>query len=231
MNPGELERAIDTAIAVGYRHIDTAFIYGTEKVIGQTLQKWFKSGKLKREEIFITTKLPVMGTHPDRVDSFIQRSLSNLQLDYVDLYLVHFPVGAKSGSNNLPLRDEQGHLFLEPKTDHAAIWKVTTPSPHAPTTQNLHFVENGGTVRRRSRQKHRLVQLQHLPNPNGPQIRQICALLSPSRAARLLATARIGTLLPPEWHHSRGVLAARGAGPQQKNEGLLCAVRVSVWFN
>jgi hypothetical protein len=105
------------------------------------------------------------------------------------------------------------------------------PIPHAPTTQNRHFVENGGTIGRRSHQKHRLVQLQHLPNPNGPQIRQICALLSPNRAARLLATARTGTLLPPEWHHSRGVLAARGAGPQQKNEGLLCAVRVSVWFN
>jgi len=53
----EVGVAIDVALEVGYRHIDTAFLYENEAAIGKTLKKWFDSGKLKREDVFIVTKV------------------------------------------------------------------------------------------------------------------------------------------------------------------------------
>jgi diketogulonate reductase-like aldo/keto reductase len=55
--PEEVSNAVDVALEVGYRHIDTAFMYQNEAAIGKTLKKWFDSGKLKREDVFIVTKV------------------------------------------------------------------------------------------------------------------------------------------------------------------------------
>jgi diketogulonate reductase-like aldo/keto reductase len=52
-----LEAALDEALTVGYRHIDTAFVYENEHVVGKVLKKWIDSGKVKREDLFITTKV------------------------------------------------------------------------------------------------------------------------------------------------------------------------------
>ncbi|KAL1506844.1 hypothetical protein ABEB36_006132 [Hypothenemus hampei] len=87
----ELERALDVAFETGYRHIDTAYYYQNEHIIGRVLKKWFESGKLKREDVFITTKLPGCQP-PDKVETYLKKSLEDLQLDYVDLYLIHFPI-------------------------------------------------------------------------------------------------------------------------------------------
>lgn len=114
------DSAIDAAIEAGYRHFDTAYIYGTEYIVGKALNRWFDSGKLKREEVFITTKLPMHGMHPDKVEYFMKKSLKNLGMDYVDLYLVHFPAGLKYVSDKLNLFGEQE---LE-TTDHQDLWKV-----------------------------------------------------------------------------------------------------------
>ncbi|XP_030760215.1 1,5-anhydro-D-fructose reductase-like [Sitophilus oryzae] len=110
-----LEKALGAAIETGYRHIDTAHTYDNEHLIGKVLKKWFDSGKLRREDIFITTKLPPHGVHPDRVEKFLKESLEKLQLDYIDLYLIHFPVTTKTRLHVLPLE-------VEP-TDHLAVWK------------------------------------------------------------------------------------------------------------
>lgn len=56
-NPAELEAALDAALAVGYRHFDTAWGYRNEDVFGRVLKRWFETGKVKREELFITTKV------------------------------------------------------------------------------------------------------------------------------------------------------------------------------
>lgn len=113
------------ALEFGYRHLDTAFSYKNEKVIGKVLKDWFSSGKLRREEIFLVTKLPIVGVHPDRVEIFMKKSLENLQVDYVDLYLVHFPVGCKYQGEGIfkPLNDKN-ESDLEGRTDFAALWKV-----------------------------------------------------------------------------------------------------------
>lgn len=112
----EFENALNAALESGYRHIDTAFSYRNEHVIGKVLQEWFSSGKLKREDIFVTTKLPTEGIHPDRVDTYMKKSLASLQLDYVDLYLIHFTVPTT------PKTDPKEPIKTE-SVDHVAVWK------------------------------------------------------------------------------------------------------------
>ncbi|XP_023310699.1 alcohol dehydrogenase [NADP(+)] isoform X1 [Anoplophora glabripennis] len=130
----DIETALNTALELGYRHIDTAFAYENEHFIGRVLQEWFSSGKLKREDLFITTKLPLQGVHPDRVEMFIKKSLENLKLDYVDLYLIHFPVGLKyvEGETNPSLVDMQ----TEPE-DHVGVWKKMEEQVDAGRTKTI----------------------------------------------------------------------------------------------
>lgn len=84
----ELETAFEAAMDTGYRHIDTAQAYGNEEFIGEA---WRKSG-LKREELFITTKIAVTNFGQKKAKRSFEQSLENLQTGYVDLLLLHFPV-------------------------------------------------------------------------------------------------------------------------------------------
>lgn len=110
---------MEEALKAGYRHIDTAFAYGNEHVIGKVINRWISSGKIKREDLFITTKLAVHYVHPDRVEEGMKKSLENLQLDYVDLYLVHCPMSAKYEEYV-----KEGKYIPEHSTDLEGVWKV-----------------------------------------------------------------------------------------------------------
>ena len=95
---GEIVKtAVIEAINAGYRHIDTAAIYGNEVEIGEALAEVFKSGTLKREDLFITTKLWNDAHDKNSVIPALKESLKKLQLDYLDLYLIHWPVAFKNG--------------------------------------------------------------------------------------------------------------------------------------
>jgi len=83
--------AIRLAISKGYRHIDTARIYGNEKGVGKGLKLSLEEQGLTREDIFITTKLWINSFKYERALKAFNRSLNNLGLDYVDLYLLHWP--------------------------------------------------------------------------------------------------------------------------------------------
>ena len=85
----QVAEAVRGAISAGYRHIDCASVYGNEKLIGKVLSEIIKSGKIEREELWITSK--VWNDMHDKVVEACKKSLSNLQLDYLDLYLVHWP--------------------------------------------------------------------------------------------------------------------------------------------
>jgi len=123
-DPTELETAIDKALELGYRHFDTAYLYRNEHVLGAALKKWINAGKIRREELFITTKLPMIGNSKEQVDHFFQLSLKALQMDYVDLYLIHCPIGMKYVSDDLLLpRDSEGNCALDMSTDLVAVWK------------------------------------------------------------------------------------------------------------
>ncbi|KAK2421757.1 methylecgonone reductase [Trifolium repens] len=84
------------AIDIGYRHFDTASIYGTEEPLGQAVSKALELGLIKnRDEIFITSKLWCTDAHPDFVLKAIKTTLKKLRLEYLDLYLIHWPVRLK----------------------------------------------------------------------------------------------------------------------------------------
>jgi len=80
------------AVKQGYRHFDSASDYGNEKEVGMGLKRAMEDGLCTREELWITSKLWNTFHHPDHVPAALQRSLEDLQLDYLDLYLIHFPI-------------------------------------------------------------------------------------------------------------------------------------------
>lgn len=96
--PGEVKRAVSHAISVGYKHIDCAYVYGNEDEVGEGLKEALAAGKLKRSDIFVTTKL--WSTYHSRVEKNLNMSLKSLGLDYVDLYLMHWPVAMNPSGND-----------------------------------------------------------------------------------------------------------------------------------
>lgn len=119
--PGEVEKAVMDAIDLGYRHIDTAFFYQNEKEIGQAIQAKIKDGTVKREDLFITTKLWNNFHKEEKVVPACKASLANLGLSYVDLYLVHWPFAFKDGDDLTP-KDANGSLQLS-DIDYIETWR------------------------------------------------------------------------------------------------------------
>ncbi|MFW7380198.1 MAG: aldo/keto reductase [Oligoflexus sp.] len=92
----DVSNAVKAALDCGYQHIDCAYIYLNEDVIGEVLAQHIAAG-LKRENIFVTSKLWNSFHHPDDVAKAIDQSLKDLRLDYLDLYLIHWPIAFKRG--------------------------------------------------------------------------------------------------------------------------------------
>ncbi|XP_062509301.1 aldose reductase A-like [Corticium candelabrum] len=111
----EVAKGVKWAIETGYRHIDCAERYGNQREIGHALSELWKSG-YKREDVFITSKL--WNTRHDCPEESVRQTLKNLQLEYLDLYLIHFPEAFPRGARE----EEMG----SGKRDYAAVTLTET---------------------------------------------------------------------------------------------------------
>lgn len=118
MPENNIEELIIEAIKIGYRHFDFALIYENEKEIGIALENIFKSGLIKREELFIASKL--WNTYHDHVNEGIEQSIKDLKLEYLDLYMIHWPVHAKPDSKMRSIY-ENGKVILN-EFDIKKLW-------------------------------------------------------------------------------------------------------------
>ncbi|KAM4748621.1 aldo-keto reductase family 1 member C1-like isoform 2-T2 [Rhinophrynus dorsalis] len=116
------EEATKVAIEVGYRHIDTAFMYENEPEIGRAIKAKIADGTVRREDLFCTGKLWSTFHVPELVRPALERSMKNLQVDYLDLYLIHIPIDFRPGDDLMPM-DKNGK-FLYHNTDLRDTWEA-----------------------------------------------------------------------------------------------------------
>lgn len=115
----EGEEAVKIAIDCGYRLIDTAYVYGNEEEIGRAIKQKIDEGVVKRDELFITTKLAPIHQDPSFVEHSCRLSLRRLSLEYIDLYLIHSPWGlVYSGDNDIGKGKEASNV------DYLDTWKA-----------------------------------------------------------------------------------------------------------
>ena len=111
-SPGKVKDAVKTAIDVGYRHIDCAAVYQNEKEVGEGIQLGLTNNSLDRDELWVTSKLWNNAHKKEDVIPALKQTLEDLQLDYLDLYLIHWPVAFRPGLEGFP-ESEDDFLSLE----------------------------------------------------------------------------------------------------------------------
>ncbi|CAB3411279.1 unnamed protein product [Caenorhabditis bovis] len=120
--PGEVGAAIKIAIEAGYRHFDCAFAYQNQKEIGEVLAELFSSGKVKREEIFITSKIWNTFHSLGQARKNVDMILEELKLEYIDLLLIHWPQGYEEGGEIFPLGENNKMRYSN--EDYLDTWKA-----------------------------------------------------------------------------------------------------------
>jgi diketogulonate reductase-like aldo/keto reductase len=111
-DPIATRNATRAALEAGFRALDTAERYRTENEVGEAMKEVFKAGKIKREDVFVATKLWNTNHRPERVKPAFEASLKKLQIEYLDLYLIHTPFAFKPGTEQDP-RDASGNVIYD----------------------------------------------------------------------------------------------------------------------
>ena len=131
-DPEKLYDVIIEAVKYGYRHIDCAYIYQNEAIVGRALKHLFDAGVVRREELWITSKLWNASHRREQALPAIRKSLELLGLDYLDMYLIHWPVALREGT-----------LFPDSAADFVALDEV----PIAQTWQGMEDCLDAGLTR------------------------------------------------------------------------------------
>ncbi|KAF5302640.1 hypothetical protein FQR65_LT08481 [Abscondita terminalis] len=121
--PGEVEKVVEIAIDAGYRHFDCAFLYDNEAEIGSAIRKKIADGVVKREDLFVVTKLWCTCNFKEQVIPSCKKSLENFGLEYLDQYLIHWPITVKSLSEKLNVKDPFGNS-IGVDYDFVETWKA-----------------------------------------------------------------------------------------------------------
>src|SRR3954447_6908868 len=122
-DPVATRTATRAALEAGFRQLDASERYRTEKEVGEAMQEVFKAGKIKREDVFVSTKLWNTNHRPERVKPAFEASLKRLQLEYLDLYLIHTPFAFQPGDEQDP-RDANGEVLYDPGVTLLDTWRA-----------------------------------------------------------------------------------------------------------
>lgn len=135
---------VQTAIDLGYRHFDAACDYGNELQVGEGLRAAIEGGRCRRENLWVTSKLWNTYHRPEHVRGALERSLSDLGLDYLDLYLIHFPISLA----HVPpeVRYPPGWLY-DPAAERPCMVPDPAPVPLSQTWQAMEELVEAGLVR------------------------------------------------------------------------------------
>lgn len=120
-DPVVTRQATSAALEAGFRHLDCAERYRNEAAVGDAMQDAFRAGKLRREDLFVTTKLWNTNHRPERVKPALDASRKRLQVDDIDCYIIHTPFAFQPGDDQDP-RDASGHVIYDQGVTLAETW-------------------------------------------------------------------------------------------------------------
>lgn len=121
-DPAATRQATKTALEVGFRHLDCAERYGNEEAVGDAIQEAFWRATIRRQDLFVTTKLWNTNHRPERVKPAFEASLRRLQLKYIDCYLIHTPFAFQPGEEFHPT-DEHGQVIYDSGVTLMDTWR------------------------------------------------------------------------------------------------------------
>jgi diketogulonate reductase-like aldo/keto reductase len=188
--------AVKTAVEVGFRHLDAAERYRNEAEVGAALKELFAAGTVRRDDLFVTTKLWNNNHRPERVRAALQASLNRLGLDAVDLYLVHTPFAFKPGDDQDP-RDAHGAVVYDDGVTLAETWTAMETLVDEGLTRaiGLSDIDAAGTLKvvETARIKPAVVEVESHPYHPQWELHE----LGKTHGIILLAFASLGHALEP----------------------------------
>ncbi len=188
--------AVKAAVQVGFRHLDAAERYRNEAEVGAALKELFADGTVRREELFVTTKLWNNNHRPERVRPALQASLDRLGLAAVDLYLVHTPFAFRPGDDQDP-RDPHGAVVYDDGVTLEETWAAMESLVDEGLSRSIGLsdIDAAGTrkIVENARIKPAVVEVESHPYHPQWELHELCTM----HGIILLAFAALGHALEP----------------------------------
>jgi diketogulonate reductase-like aldo/keto reductase len=192
----ETSTAVKAAARVGFRHLDAAERYRNEAEVGAALKELFADGTVRREELFVTTKLWNNNHRPERVRPALQASLDRLGLEAVDLYLVHTPFAFRPGDDQDP-RDAHGAVVYDDGVTLEETWAAMESLVDEGLSRSIGLsdIDAAGTrkIVENARMKPAVVEVESHPYHPQWELHELCT----KHGIILLAFAALGHALEP----------------------------------